>query len=364
MEQQQQKKFFLSLTLTNSCNLNCIYCYENTKSTKQMNIHCAKDILSQYLNSPDYDEVEIDLFGGEPFLQFDLIKELCEWTWSQKWKAKYIFFATTNGTLIHGEVKDWLHKHKELFWCGLSLDGMPETHNKNRSNSFDKINIDFFKECWPEQTVKMTISQNSIETFADDIIYLHSLGFNVTGSNFAEGIDWSDERYLKIAFEQMEKLCEYYIEHPNIKPCPLINMRIAKCEENKTESKWCGCGELMAVYDTDGSKYPCTFFTPMTFTKEQLDSLKNIDFNDPRNFVDKECFDNCYLEPVCNCCYGANMLMNGKLNIRDKSKCELMKIRAVFSAALAAHKLQNDHEDNYENAMTAKAVVKIGELYQ
>lgn len=364
MEQLESNKLFLSIVLTHNCNLNCSYCYEKQKSSRQITIDRAKEIVCQYLNGTDYPEVEIDLFGGEPFLRFDLIKELCEWTWNQKWKAKYIFFTTTNGTLVHGEIKEWLRRHKTQFWCGLSLDGRPETHNRNRSNSFDKIDIDFFKECWPEQTIKMTISKEGMETLADDIIYLHSLGFDVTGTNFAEGIDWSDEQYLKIAFEQMEKLCVYYIEHPNIKPSPLINMRIARCEEEKVFSKWCGCGEHMAVYDTDGKKYPCTFFTPMTFSKEQLDSLKNIDFTNPDNFIDKECFENCYLEPVCNCCYGANMMMNGRVNKRDKSKCELIKIRAIFSAALAAHKLQLDHEDNYENAMTAKAILKIGELYQ
>ena len=44
-------------------------------------------------------EVEIDFFGGEPFLEFPTIKEVCEWVWSNNWRNKYVFFATTNGVV-------------------------------------------------------------------------------------------------------------------------------------------------------------------------------------------------------------------------------------------------------------------------
>lgn len=40
-------------------------------------------------------------------------------------------------------MKEWFREHKDTFVLGLSLDGLPETHNHNRSNSYDKIDIDF-----------------------------------------------------------------------------------------------------------------------------------------------------------------------------------------------------------------------------
>lgn len=172
MRQLEKRPYNLSFIVTHECNLRCVYCYESNRDNAQLDADQVKGIISEYLNNEKYASVQIDFFGGEPWLKFDLIKEVCEWVWERQWKNKYLFFTTTNGTLIHGEVKEWLRKNKERFWCGLSLDGRRETHNKNRSNSFDKIDLDFFLECWPKQTVKMTISPLSIDNFADDIIFI------------------------------------------------------------------------------------------------------------------------------------------------------------------------------------------------
>lgn len=359
----KNQKYHLAIILTNQCNLKCSYCYENNKQRKTIPINLAKEAIAKHLNDESYEEVVIDFFGGEPFLEFAAIKELCEWTWSQQWKAKYIFFATTNGVLLHNEIKEWLRSHKKRIWVSLSLDGKRQSHNINRSNSFDLIDINFFKECWPEQTVKMTISKETAPYIYENITYIHSLGFKITGTNFAEGLDWSDTSLKSIVVEQLEKLCNYYIEHPDLEPVPLVNMRIYKCEEQNVPHKWCGCGEHMVAIDTDGEEYPCTFFTPMSFSKKQLQEVKSINFFDTNLFIDKECYNTCYLDPICNSCYGANLLTNGCINKRDKSKCELMKIRAVMSAYLAANRLRLHHEDTYENALTAKAIIKINSLY-
>lgn len=79
------------MILTNQCNLSCVYCYENNKKKTHMSIERCKEIIAQHLNMEGYNEVEIDFFGGEPFLEFATIKEVCEWVWSREWKNKYIF---------------------------------------------------------------------------------------------------------------------------------------------------------------------------------------------------------------------------------------------------------------------------------
>lgn len=328
-----------------------------------MSLDTAKSIVGKYLNDDRFDEVEIDLFGGEPLIAFSTIRNLCEWTWSQQWRNKYVFFATTNGTLLTEERKQWFRLHKERFWLSLSLDGTPNSHNINRSNSYNTIDTGFFLECWPSQTVKMTISKETISSIYENIVYIHRLGFSIAGSNFAEGIDWSDKKYIAIVIEELDKLCKFYTDNPQYKPAPIINMPIHKCEESTEPHKWCGCGEHMAAYDIDGIKYPCTFFTPMTFTHEQMETIMRTDFSDVICFVDKDCKSNCYLEPVCNSCYGANMLANGKINQRDKSKCELTKIRAVFSALLTANRIIRNPEDTRENMLAIRAIEKINQLY-
>ena len=359
-----KRKYHLSIIVTNKFNLNCIYCYENTKTTDCISVEVAKRIITEKLSNTDYDEVIIDFFGGEPFLEFDRIKDICEWTWKQKWPTKYLFFATTNGVLIHGHIQDWLRLHSKQFWVSLSLDGTPKNHNLNRSNSFDKIDITFFKECWPSQTVKMTISKETISSIYENIIYIHSLGFDLTGTNFAEGIDWSNSEYVEIVKNQLERLCEYYINNPDTKVPPILNMRLFKCEQNITCFKWCGTGEHMCALNTDGRIYPCTFFTPMTFTSDTLSTVKELDFHNYSIFEDSECSKECYLHPICNNCYGANLLSTGKINCRDKSSCNLIKLRAYFTAALLAHKILRNPTDNLETELTIKAIEKIKAKYE
>ncbi len=357
--------FSLSFVVTHQCNLRCVYCYESCRDAQQADANKIKHIITQYLNDPKLDEVQIDFFGGEPWLKFDLIKEVCEWTWAQEWKNKYIFFTTTNGTLVHGEIQNWLRKNKERFWCGLSLDGRKETHDKNRSNSFDKINKEFFLECWPLQTVKMTLSQDSLSSLYEDITYIQKLGFKLAGTNFAEGIDWSDKKYIDILCRELEKLTAFYLEHHEYEVAPIINIPIHNCEHPAKTRKWCGTGTNMALYDIDGRKYPCQFFAPMSIGEGKSASIKDLDFNDESLFLDKYCYEQCYFNNVCANCYGANMLLNGTLNNKDKSKCNLVKVRAYYAAALLANRiLKNKDKISNPNtvALQIRAIEKIKKI--
>lgn len=74
---------------------------------------------------------------------FPKIKQLCETLWKKQFPEYYHFSVTTNGTLIHGEIKRWLYENRDKITLKLSLDGNRKSHNINRSNSFDKIDLDF-----------------------------------------------------------------------------------------------------------------------------------------------------------------------------------------------------------------------------
>ena len=76
MQKNIREQKTVSLTLTEDCNLNCIYCYEKHNKNRVMSIDTAKEILDKELTVEDgTKEVYIDLFGGEPFLEFELIKK-------------------------------------------------------------------------------------------------------------------------------------------------------------------------------------------------------------------------------------------------------------------------------------------------
>ena len=78
--EKEKLKKTITITITQSCNLNCCYCYEDHKSKNFIDTSVAYHIIDRELSclSKD-DEIEIDLFGGEPFVKFDTIKAIADY---------------------------------------------------------------------------------------------------------------------------------------------------------------------------------------------------------------------------------------------------------------------------------------------
>lgn len=320
----------IMLTITERCNLNCIYCYEHNKTKKAMSFETAKKILDYEFSLDDgYDVIEIDLFGGEPFLEFELLKKIHDYAISIPTKHRRICFATSNGTLIHDEIKDWLEKNKKSFCVGLSLDGTKEMHDINRSNSFDDIDISFFKRCWPNQDIKMTVSRETLPKLADGIMFIQNLGYLCSGS-FAFGVDWNLDEDLPILESQLKILADFYIDNPQIPIAEIVNINIEYiCDESDEPVRWCGAGKQMKAYDTEGKCFPCQSF--MELSLGQISDIEKMIFEDDINLEDPKC-KKCILKNVCSTCYGMNYSRTGKINERDKEHCEFNKVIAAFNA--------------------------------
>ena len=372
MESQAKQipKFSPSLCVTHKCNLNCIYCYQKHEDARSMSFDTAKRVIDWIFNHvPDGAEsVGIDFIGGEPLLEFDLIKKIVAYTCGEKRTVPYLFFATTNGTLLTDEMKEWFAEHRRCFVLGLSLDGTRDTHDYNRSGSFDKIDTDFFLKNWPEQGVKMTLSSYSIPRLAENIKFIHSLGFKrIRGVNLAEGdYDWSDEEYIQLLIPQLRELEDFYLENEQFLPNQMLDKRIELCEAEKRERrKWCGIGTGCPFFDVDGKWYPCAFTTPMTFSNEELDDILSTDFTNHDDFLDECCFENCYIYPICPTCSGANYLNNRSFKIRDKRRCRIQKLIALFIADMQAKKIVRNPQAFDSDTLYHKieAIKKIRALY-
>jgi sulfatase maturation enzyme AslB (radical SAM superfamily) len=321
-----------------------------------------------FTHVPDYaDGVEIGFIGGEPLLEFELMRRIFEYVCNKKPAVPHIFFASTNGTLLTDEMKAWFTERKECFWLGLSLDGTKETHDRNRSNSFDKIDIDFFLRTWPEQDIKMTLSEFSLGRLAQDIKYLHSLGFKkIGGVNLAEGsFDWDKDEYIRLIIPQLAELVEFYVENDHLAPNQMFDKKLEICEGKRERKKWCGIGTGTPFFDVDGKRYPCSFITPMTFPQNELDDILQTDFTKDELFIDDDCFSNCYIYPLCPCCSGSNYMVNKTFRKRIKSKCRIQKLIALFTADMQAKLIQKNPKryDDTTLYYTIEAVKKIRTLY-
>lgn len=336
--------FSPTLCLTHDCNLSCEYCYQTHDTGNRMSFETAKNCIDWiFSNIPsDMEGVEIGLIGGEPLLEFELIKAIIKYTQEKYSAESFIFSAATNGTLLTEEMKTWLTSNKDIFVLGLSLDGLPETHNRNRCNSYSDIDIDFFIRTYPDAGVKMTLTEYSLEHLAENIKYIHSLGFkNVGGVNLFEGdFDWSDDKYIRILIPQLEALVAYYVENDTLIPDQMMNRMLEACEINKGKAKkWCGIGTGAIFFDVDGKMYPCPFVTPMTFDPVILQRIWDTDYTDELAFVDEKCLNECYIFPICPHCSGANLLEKSTFKYWDKSKCRIQKLVTVFCAELQAQRI-------------------------
>ena len=249
------------LTVTEKCNLNCTYCYEHCKSPRTMSFETAKRILDYEFSLNDgFTFIEIDLFGGEPFLEFELLQKIHDYVLSIQSPHRRICFSTSNGTLIHGQVQEWLEKHKESFCVGISLDGNKQMHDINRSNSFDLIDIPFFKRCWPQQDIKMTVSRESLQHLADGIMFIQNLGYSCSGS-FAFGIDWNLDVDLPILEQQLGILAKFYLDNPTVPIAEILDLNLEYISfKSTTPMRWCGAGKQMKAYDVDGNCFSLSVF--------------------------------------------------------------------------------------------------------
>lgn len=126
-----------------SCNLNCIYCFETNRNTSEFDVDEAFAILMSELYESTPNGTKIKLHGGEPFMVFPKIRELCERLWSADIPESFHIHLTTNGTLVHGEIQSWLYENRDSISVKLSLDGDRLSNEINRPGSFDNIDLPF-----------------------------------------------------------------------------------------------------------------------------------------------------------------------------------------------------------------------------
>lgn len=356
------------LCLTHRCNLNCVYCFEKKDHTHEMSLdvayHCVDDIVqTQCLRNSK--AVNLNFFGGEPLLRFDLIKEVYNYVEEKYPRFDITFFASTNGTLLTEEMKKWFSLHKNNFCLGLSLDGAKDTQDHNRSNSFDLIDIKYFVDNWPNQYFKLTISDYSIRQYASDVEFIHSLGVGINGGDVCVGdYSWDNEQLYQIFAQQLLKLVYFYSTHDSFKNS-LFELDLAACTSPRRDRKDCGCGTSLSYYETDGNKYPCTFIAPMGFPRHDLQEMLATDFNNQALFTDRSCREKCYLFNICRTCAAENYLLNKRFDVYNKRNCGLKKIIALAVAELQALRIaKNPHVySDVKVYHTIEAIKTIKELY-
>ena len=343
----------LCLHVAHTCNLNCSYCfasqgkYQGDRAIMSFEVgKRAFDFLIE--NSGTRRNLEVDFFGGEPLMNWDVVKQLVAYARSieKEHNKNFRFTLTTNGLLIDDEVIDFLNK--EMSNVVLSLDGRRDVHDLFRKDyagngSYDKI-VPKFKKLveargGKDYYVRGTFTHNNVD-FTNDILHMADLGFTELSMEPVvcaptDPCALTDEDMPKI-FEQYEILAKemlkrkkegrpftFYHYMLDLKNGPCIYKRITGC----------GSGtEYMAVTPW-GELFPCH-----QFVGDSKYSLGNI-YDGVTNTEIQDGFRSCnaYARPECADCWArlycsggcaANSYhATGSINGVYKYGCELFKKR-------------------------------------
>jgi len=327
---------------------------------------CIRSEIDFVKRSADYEELEIDFMGGEPFVNFPLIKQIVEWLESFEVGVPYITFATSNGTLITEGMKPWLEAHRKSFCVGLSYDGDDAMQATNRKTS--PIGIDWFIRTWPKQGARVTISKETLPSLAHGILSLQRRGCVCTAA-LAQGINWSNQD-ATVFERELRILSDTYLNDYSLRPVePLLTRPLWGVGQNVPQKKFCGSGGGMVTYDVDGRAYPCHMFTPVVLGKEKACELSDCEFCNANEVEDPDC-KGCSYVSWCPTCYGFNYCLRGDVRRRDHGWCKMIdvQVRASCEFQVKYYHKRLREIDNVDVAQVRDAVrvarmIKKGELH-
>ena len=350
----------MCLHVSHDCNLRCKYCFADegkyhTEKRELMTAETGKRAMDYLVeHSGHRRNLEVDFFGGEPLMNFEVVKEVVEYAreLEKKHNKVFRFTVTTNGILLDEKKLEYINENMSNIV--LSIDGRKEVNDRMRyradgSGSYDKI-VPIFQKVAESRNqdnyyVRGTFTRENLD-FSKDVIHLADLGFkqiSIEPVVCGEETDYSlrEEDLPKIFNEYERRIKEgngfnFFHFMIDLEEGPCIIKRLSGCG--------CGC-EYLAVAP-NGDVYPCHQFVGSEEYK--MGSLYD------SNGLNKELrstFEKCnvYTKPDCDSCFAkffcsggciANAcLINGDMNKPHKLSCQMMKKRVECSlyakAALA-----------------------------
>ncbi len=354
----------LCLHIAHDCNLKCKYCFadegEYHGKRELMSLEVGKKSLDFLVaNSGNRVNLEVDFFGGEPLMNFDVVKGIVAYgrELEKTVNKKFRFTLTTNGMLLNDDVMEFADK--EIHNVVLSIDGRKEVNDRVRpdfgnNGSYDRI-VPKFQDMAERRNqlgyyVRGTFTRYNLD-FSKDVLHLADLGFKqisvepVVASTEADyHLRESDlptifKEYENLAFEMIKRKKkgeEFNFFHF------MIDLEGGPCVKKRLVG--CGAGtEYLAVTPT-GDLYPCHQFvgegdefkvgtvdTGVT-NKEQV-----CEFGKCNVYAKPECKD-CWNKFYCSGGCAANAYQqNGNILDPYAVGCELQKKRTECAIMLKVH---------------------------
>ena len=352
----------LCLHIAHDCNLACRYCFaeegEYHGRRALMSYEVGKKALDFLIaNSGNRRNLEVDFFGGEPLMNWDVVKRLVEYGRSQEeaHNKKFRFTITTNGVLLNDEIMDFCNK--EMSNVVLSLDGRPEVNDymrpfRNGKGSYDLIVPKFqkFAELRGDKDyyVRGTFTRRNLD-FSKDVLHFADLGFkkmsiepvvSLPDEPFAireEDLPQIMEEYDTLAKEYVRRWKEgrgftFFHFMIDLKQGPCVAKRLSGC----------GSGTEYLAVTPWGDLYPChQFVGEEGFLLGNVDEgITNTAVRDEFklcNVYAKEKCRNCFARFYCSGGCAANSYkFHGSITDAYDIGCEMQKKRIECAIMIKA----------------------------
>lgn len=358
----------LCLHIAHDCNLACQYCFaeegEYHGRRALMSFEVGKKALDFLVaNSGSRVNLEVDFFGGEPLMNWQVVKDLVAYGRSleEPYNKKFRFTLTTNGVLLNDEVLEFANK--EMANIVLSIDGRKEVHDKMRpfrggQGSYDMIVPKFQKVAESrEQTdyyVRGTFTHHNLD-FSQDVLHLADLGFKQISvepvvappeEDYAiqkEDIPFLLDEYDRLAKEMIERRKsgqKFNFFHF------MIDLQGGPCVAKRLSG--CGSGTEYLAVTPWGDFYPCHQFVGQEkFLMGNVDEgITNTDIRDEFkccNVYAKEECKKCFAKFYCSGGCAANAYnFTGSINGTYDIGCELQRKRVECAIMLKAAEMDEE----------------------
>lgn len=360
----------LCLHVSHDCNLRCKYCFAGEGS------FCGERTLMDFIvgkkaidflikNSGNRKNIEVDFFGGEPLLNFEMIKDLVYYAKEEAIKnGKNIKFTlTTNAVLLEGEIAEFVNEYMDN--VVLSLDGRKWINDSMRilpdgSGSYDLIvdNIKNFIKMRGNKDyyVRGTFTSKNLD-FADDVLYLLDLGIKNISLEpvvIEEDVDYAlRKEHLPVIYKEYERLMNLYLERKKAGSeflffHFLIDINKGPCFKKRI--KGCGAGVEYFAVTPSGDIYPCHQFVGIEKFKmgsldTGLDNLSREVFRNNDIYHKEEC-KKCWAKMYCGGgCIANAYKFNGDVSKPYELACNMHRKRVECAITIKAKELEGLYVD-------------------
>jgi radical SAM peptide maturase (CXXX-repeat target family) len=393
----------VTFQVTDSCNLQCTYCYQINKGKRVMSFETAKNffdmLVADSYNKDKYTYlgttpgIVVEFIGGEPLLEIDLIDQICDYirykliSENHPWANKYTISMISNGVeYFNPKVQDFIKKNKGRLSFGISLDGCKDLHDMCRVfpdglGSYELAEagcIHYKKNHDDKMLTKMTICPENLSWTYEAFKNLYNLDYPIIHANCVYEKGWNIN-HATLLYHELKKIADFILEQDkeNVLDFTMFDDSYCRPLDDSDNQNYCGSTGCMLCCDPDGNIAPCIRFLKSSLGEELGDftighvrsgmgveeqdkaNIELLDSITRRSQSTDECW-NCPIAAGCGWCTAYNYQETGSPDKRCTYICCMHKARSLANVYYwnKVYKKNNEHR-YFEMYLPKEEALKI-----